>query len=112
MCEPAGLEPLGVFGDRLVKPLGAVEADVPVMQGERPRRPFGADAPADHEIQGAGQAGPVRPRLAMDQERIPAVFEQVDEHEQFAAGRPSGGAQWGGRRNRPPTSRVTRNSSA
>ena len=81
-----GLEPGGVFIERLVEVLRAAQWDMAELDGKGTLGLFGWFTAPDHEVECRGEAGPVRSRFAMNQERIGAVLENVDQDRAARAG--------------------------
>ena len=63
------------------------------MRVNAPTRLAGRLAPPLHQVDGTGKPSPVGPCLAVDQEGIGASVEDVDQHQELAAGGPAGGTE-------------------
>jgi len=92
VSQPVRPKPGGVLIERLVKTLGTEKWDVAVFKRKRPQGALGRLAAANHQVEGCHEPRPVRARFAVNQERILAALEEVDQHKELTpAGAPGRG---------------------
>ncbi len=90
MGQAVGFEPLIVFEKGLVQPLGPQKRDVAVFEGERAQRPSGRPSAFEHQVKPGDEPGSVCAGLAVNQQRIAATPQNVDQDQELAARRATG----------------------
>src|SRR5262249_21348840 len=81
MGQSPGREPGGVFVEGLVEVLRAEQGDMSVLECEGLLGLLRREPSLSHQVEGRGEPGPVGPALAMDEQRVGARTERIDQDE-------------------------------
>ena len=111
--ELIGLEPGGVFVERLVQMLGAAERNVAKLDRKGSLGLLGGSPRAQHEVERRSQPGAVSSRFAVDQTEDRSIACRMSiKHQELAPSRPPRCAQAASRKRPQPYSRAVRTSAS